>query len=139
MQGILSCFLLRNRAFSCETMPGKPFRSKIEPFYDLIVQARRNRMTWEEIAETIRQKGTACTRQAVQDYFKRHKTLRHPMGMEPQPEAPKRRPTDPTPKQPDNPAQAMKRSPQEMEEEFLKESAKRQNKPTAFPIADLDE
>src|ERR1700756_5475437 len=65
-------------------MGGRPFRSKLQPFYHMIVSLRTEGKTWEEIAQAIRDKGVPCTRQAVQDYFKRRRRkLRIPMGMEP--------------------------------------------------------
>ena len=65
-------------------MGGRPFRSKLQPFYNMIVSLRTAGKTWEEIAQAIRDKGVPCTRQAVQDYFKRRRRkLRIPMGMEP--------------------------------------------------------
>jgi len=65
-------------------MPGPPFRSKLEPFLDFITQERRKRATWKAIAQVIREKGTPCTPQGVQDYFKRRKRLRKlPLGFEP--------------------------------------------------------
>ena len=76
-------------------MAGIPYRSRLEPFYELIVQSRRDGMTWEEIASDIRSKNVPVTRQAVQDYFKRRraKKPRVPMGMEPPPVAAVRRST----------------------------------------------
>jgi hypothetical protein len=64
-------------------MPGPPFRSKLEPFLDFIAQERRKRLTWKAIAESIRQQGTPCTPQGVQDYFRRRrKPQRIPLGFE---------------------------------------------------------
>ena len=69
------------------SMPGKAYRSKLEPFFGLIVENRRKRLTWAEIASLITDKGTQCTRQAVQGYFKRRvarrtKKQEWPMGMD---------------------------------------------------------
>ena len=59
-----------------------PFRSTFEPFREFILSKRRARLTWEEIAQAIREQGVACTRQAVQGYYKRQKNMRVPMGFE---------------------------------------------------------
>ena len=59
-----------------------PFRSRLEPFKEFILAKRRARLTWEEIAQAIREQGVPCTRQAVQGYYKRQKTMRVPMGFE---------------------------------------------------------
>jgi hypothetical protein len=64
-------------------MPGQPFRSKLEPFIEFITQERRMRSTWKAIADAIKAKGTPCTPQGIQDYFKRRRTLRMPLGFEP--------------------------------------------------------
>jgi len=46
-------------------------------------------MTWEEIAQLIRDKGVRCTRQGVQDYFvRRRRKPKYAIGMEPEEEAP---------------------------------------------------
>ena len=59
-----------------------PFRSTLEPFREFILSKRRARLTWEEIAQAIREQGVACTRQAVQGYYKRQKNMRVPIGFE---------------------------------------------------------
>jgi hypothetical protein len=67
-------------------MPGLPFQSKLEPHYDFIVASRKKRMTWQQIADAIRAKEGpefTCTRQAVQDFYKRKKRRPYAMGMEP--------------------------------------------------------
>jgi hypothetical protein len=66
-------------------MPGKPFRSKLEPFHEFISKERRKRATWKEIAEAIKKKGTSCTGQGVSDYFRRYRKLEWPAGLEPLP------------------------------------------------------
>lgn len=65
-------------------MPGPPFRSKLEPFLDFITLERRKRSTWKAIAEAIKEQGTACTPQGVQDYFRRRRKpgRRVPAGFE---------------------------------------------------------
>jgi hypothetical protein len=68
-------------------MPGPPFRSTLEPFLDFITQERRKRLTWKAIAQAIRDRGTPCTPQGVQDYFRRRrKPRRLPLGFEPEPQ-----------------------------------------------------
>jgi hypothetical protein len=76
------CFLLPDMP---KEPPGKPFQSKLEPHRDFIVSSRRARMTWRQIAEAITAKGTPCTRQAVQGFYKRRRKRPHAMGMEPDP------------------------------------------------------
>jgi hypothetical protein len=98
-------------------------------------------MSWRAIAEELKTEPYKIdlTLQAVRAFFKsanKRKTL--PLGFEPEPSE-KAVTAEPATKQQDKPAQSIKKSPQEMEEDFLRESAKRQNKSTAFPIADLDE
>src|SRR5690348_15680294 len=82
-------------------MPGLPFQSKLEPHYGFIVDSRKKRMTWQQIADAIRAKegpDFTCTRQAVQDFYKRKKRRPYAMGMEP--DEPEQRapsaPPDPT-------------------------------------------
>src|SRR5260370_37169496 len=59
-----------------------PFRSRLEPFKEFILAKRRARLTWEEIAQAIREQGVPCTRQAGQGDYKREKTMRVSMGFE---------------------------------------------------------
>ena len=63
---------------------GRPFRSVLAPLYADIVRKRKEGETWEAIAQwTSKKLKQPITRQAVQDYFKRHRRkLRVPMGME---------------------------------------------------------
>jgi len=77
------CLAERFRAvLSVAIMSVGPFRSTLEPFREFILSKRRARLTWEEIAQAIREQGVACTRQAVQGYYKRQKNMRVPMGFE---------------------------------------------------------
>jgi len=77
------CLAERFRAvLSVAIMSIGPFRSTLEPFREFILSKRRARLTWEEIAQAIREQGVACTRQAVQGYYKRQKNMRVPMGFE---------------------------------------------------------
>ena len=84
-------------------MPGIPFQSKLEPYFDLIVSHRRARRTWQQIAELITEKGTPCTRQAVQEFYKRKRRRPYAMGMEP--DAP---PPSVPPAQPDEVAERVR-------------------------------
>ena len=52
---------------------GIPFQSKLEPYFDLIVAARRRRKTWAQITELIKEQGTDITRQGVVIFFKTRK------------------------------------------------------------------
>ena len=76
-----ACRVLQSGAKRCIMSVG-PFRSTLEPFREFILSKRRARLTWEEIAQAIREQGVACTRQAVQGYYKRQKNMRVPMGFE---------------------------------------------------------
>ena len=67
-------------------MPGKPFRSKLEPHFDFILEARRKRQTWEAITQQLSTQGTATTPQAVHAFVKRRLKRRYPLGMAPAPE-----------------------------------------------------
>ncbi len=49
---------------------GIRFQSKLEPYFDLIVAARRRRKTWAQITEIIEKHGTDITRQGVVNFFK---------------------------------------------------------------------
>ena len=64
---------------------GKPFQSKLEPYFDLIRSARLARKTWAEIAEDIKRQGTDCTPQGVYSFFKAKRKRRYALGMEPDP------------------------------------------------------
>ncbi len=64
-------------------MGGKPFQSKLEPHYDLIRDARRNRQTWQTIVELLATKGITTSRPAVYLFMKRRRKRRYAFGMEP--------------------------------------------------------
>jgi hypothetical protein len=64
-------------------MGGKPFQSKLEPHYDLIREARRNRQTWQAIVELLAAKGINTSRPAVYSFMKRRLKRRYPFGMAP--------------------------------------------------------
>ena len=84
-------------------MPGKSFQSKLEPHFDLILEARRKRQTWEAIVELLATHGITTTRPAVYSFMKRRLKRRYPLGMAP---ADARRPTV-TPPPPENPRPEM--------------------------------
>ena len=64
-------------------MPGKSFQSKLEPHFDLILEARRKRQTWEAIAQQLAAQGVTTTKQAVHAFVKRRLKRRYPLGMAP--------------------------------------------------------
>ena len=72
-------------------MPGKPFRSSLEPHFDEIAQRRARRETWAEIAaELEKAHGLKVHLSAVQKFFGRHLAGRsrpRPLGFDPLPTA----------------------------------------------------
>jgi hypothetical protein len=64
-------------------MHGKPFQSKLEPHFDFILEARRNRQTWEAIAQQLAAQGITTTKQAVHAFLRRRLKRRYPLGMAP--------------------------------------------------------
>jgi len=64
-------------------MGGKPFQSKLEPHFELIREARRNRETWQAIVEMLASKGITASRPAVYSFMKRKRKRRYAFGMEP--------------------------------------------------------
>ena len=88
-------------------MPGKSFQSKLEPHFDLILEARRKRQTWEAIVQLLATHGITTTRPAVYSFMKRRLKRRYPLGMAPdEPRlatAPPSRATAPTPELPNLP------------------------------------
>lgn len=69
-------------------MPGKPFQSKLQPFWETIKALRRSRKTWSEIAETLTGQGCATSKQDVHAFYKRKAKGRVPLGFEEPPPAP---------------------------------------------------
>jgi len=61
-------------------MPGKPYQSKLEPFYELIRSMRLARKTWLEIAEEITRQGCKTAPDGVHHYFKRRIVRKNPLG-----------------------------------------------------------
>ena len=69
-------------------MPGKPFRSSLEPHFDEIAQRRARRETWQGIAtELEKAHGLKIHFSAVQKFFGRHLARPRPLGFEPLPTA----------------------------------------------------
>ena len=66
-------------------MPGKPFQSKLEPYFDLIREERLKRQTWEAIVQLLAAKGITTTGPAVYKFLKRRLKRRYPFGMAPAP------------------------------------------------------
>lgn len=78
-------------------MPGKPFRSKLTPFYDLIKKMRFEYATWQQIADEITRQGVKTHGHAVCEFFKRHSTRPAPLGFpDRQPEQPSSANSTPT-------------------------------------------
>ena len=76
---------------------GKPLRSKLEPYFEVISSARRQRQTWVEISLELKDKyGVDCTAQGVHSFFKTRVKKRLPLGFEPTPISPAAL-TDPAP------------------------------------------
>ena len=68
---------------------GKPFRSKLEPYFEVISSARRQRQTWVEISRELKNEyGVDCTSQGVHSFFKTRVKGRLPLGFEPTPKTP---------------------------------------------------
>jgi hypothetical protein len=84
-------------------MPGKSFQSKLEPHFDLILEARRKRQTWEAIVQFLATLGITTTRPAVYSFMKRRLKRRYPLGMAPAEE----RPVTATPPRPESPSPEM--------------------------------
>ncbi len=65
-------------------MPGKPFRSSLEPHFDEIAQRRVRRETWQGIAaELEKAHGLKIHFSAVQKFFGRHLARPRPLGFAP--------------------------------------------------------
>ena len=64
-------------------MPGKPFQSKLTPHFELIAMMRRQRQSWQEIADHLATLGTKTDKGSVCAFFKRHRSRPAPLGMEP--------------------------------------------------------
>jgi hypothetical protein len=66
------------------SMPGKPFQSKLVPFVEIIQQMRRQRKTWNEIAERLGKLGCQTSGGNLYNFFKRWKRRPYALGMEPE-------------------------------------------------------
>lgn len=78
-------------------MPGKPFRSSLEPHFDEIAQRRARRETWAGIAaELEKAHGLKVHFSAVQKFFGRHLARPRPLGFAPLPTAATTTATAPT-------------------------------------------
>ena len=76
---------------------GKPFRSKLEPYFEAISTARQQRQSWVEISLELKHKyGVDCTAQGVHSFFKTKVKGRLPLGFESTPKTPAAL-TDPAP------------------------------------------
>jgi hypothetical protein len=64
---------------------GKPFQSKLEPFFDAILEARRKRKTWRAIAQQLMAQGIVTTPQGVHAFVKRRLKRRYALGVAPEP------------------------------------------------------
>ena len=52
-------------------MPGKPFQSKLEPFYEFIRESRSKRWSYQKIADVLtREKGLAVSANAIFSFVK---------------------------------------------------------------------
>ena len=68
---------------------GKPFRSKLKPYFEAISNARQQRQSWVEISLKLKDKyGVDCTAQGVHSFFKIRVKGRLALGFEPTPARP---------------------------------------------------
>lgn len=69
-------------------MPGKPFRSSLEPYFEEIAQRRARRETWQGIAAELEKVyGLKVHFSAVQKFFGRYQARPRPLGFAPLPTA----------------------------------------------------
>jgi len=50
------------------SMAGKPYRSKLEAYWDTIRELRQRRKSWREIAETLRERGVEVSQHALYNF-----------------------------------------------------------------------
>jgi hypothetical protein len=77
---------LQHKVNSGKTLPvpGKPFKSKLIPHFANIKLLRKQRKTWQEIADELNKTlETPTDRGSVCAFFKRHRARPYPMGCEP--------------------------------------------------------
>jgi hypothetical protein len=119
-----------------QSMAG-PFKSKFIPYVDQIKAWRRAGKTWKEVTEELGKLGIKADPGNVCRVIGRIKRRPYPLGAEPEPEMPQAatpRPSDRIIKAPT----ATPKTPQEIQDEYVRETNARQNQPTSFPIADLE-
>jgi hypothetical protein len=63
---------------------GRPFQSKLEPFFDEIWSLRKKRQTWDAIAKHITAAhAVSCTAPGVYSFWRNRKKRRYAAGMDP--------------------------------------------------------
>lgn len=68
---------------------GKPYRSKLRPFLQFIVEQRQEEATWDSIAKAITEQGTPTDIASVIRFYQRsQKGSKKPVGFPDQPEQP---------------------------------------------------
>jgi hypothetical protein len=77
-----------NRKKAC-AMPGRPFQSKLTPYFNHIKRWRAARFTWGEIVDKLGKIGVVTQPQSVQQFFKRHLANPAPLGFEAPPPPPR--------------------------------------------------
>lgn len=80
-----------------QTMPGQSYRSKLNPYFEFIREARLREETWEAIAVEISRRGTPADRSQVCKFFQRRVGGKRPAGFAPEPGAGGHAPPDTTP------------------------------------------
>ena len=55
----------------------------MEPYFDLILESRRKRLSWGAIAQLLTAHGITTTKQAVHAFLKRRLKRRYPLGTAP--------------------------------------------------------
>jgi hypothetical protein len=66
-------------------MPNKPFNSKLRPHAELIFRLRRQRKTWQEIADALAGLKVKASAGNVCDFYKRYQARPNPMGWDDSP------------------------------------------------------
>jgi len=65
------------------SVPGKPFQSKFEAHVSTIQAMRRQRKTWQEIADHLTEAGCPTSKGNLFNFFKRWKRRPYAFGAEP--------------------------------------------------------
>jgi hypothetical protein len=68
-------------------MPGKPFRSKLVPYAEIIVSMRREGATWQTIVDHLSTLGCVSNTGNLVHFFERWSRKPYALGMQPQGEA----------------------------------------------------